>query len=203
MAKHRMHRGLVALSAAAIAAVYAAGYLHTQAADASLASAERNAAVVAIAARPTLPPSPTPTLQPFAGRTRGDERRSPAGRGEDRRSSPSRASPPAPRLAAPTVVPTPSTSNPAPTTASYKDGTYTGSGQSRFGDVEVRVTIQSGRIAEVTITRATTRYPVSRIAALPGRVVARQSAQVDLVSGATYSALAFRTAVQQALVRAQ
>jgi uncharacterized protein with FMN-binding domain len=60
------------------------------------------------------------------------------------------------------------------------------------------VTIQGGRIASVTITRATTQYPVSDIAGLPNQVVQRQSAQVDVVSGATYSATAFRSAVTQA-----
>ena len=38
MPKHRMSRGLVALSATAVASVYTAGYVQTQAADASLAS---------------------------------------------------------------------------------------------------------------------------------------------------------------------
>jgi uncharacterized protein with FMN-binding domain len=68
--------------------------------------------------------------------------------------------------------------------------------------VQVQVTIQAGRISDVQITRAWTQYPVSRIASLPGQVVARQSGQIDLISGATYSAQAFRTAVQQALTQA-
>src|SRR4051812_13350097 len=36
MAKHRMHRGLVALSATAIAAIYTVGVIHTQPADAAI-----------------------------------------------------------------------------------------------------------------------------------------------------------------------
>src|SRR5260221_10816510 len=39
MPSNRMHRGLVALSASAIAAVYMAGYLRTQSADASIGAA--------------------------------------------------------------------------------------------------------------------------------------------------------------------
>jgi uncharacterized protein with FMN-binding domain len=66
----------------------------------------------------------------------------------------------------------------------------------------VAVTIQGGRIANVALTQVTTQYPASRIAALPGQVVARQSAQVDRVSGATYSTQAFQQAVQQALGKA-
>jgi len=66
----------------------------------------------------------------------------------------------------------------------------------------VSVSIQGGRIANVTISSVTTQYPVSRIAALPAQVVARQSGQVDNVSGATYSAQAFSLAVQAALSQA-
>jgi uncharacterized protein with FMN-binding domain len=65
------------------------------------------------------------------------------------------------------------------------------------------LTVQGGRISGVTITGATTQYPTRFVSALPGQVVSRQSAQIDLVSGATYSSLAFRGAVQQALQRAQ
>ena len=87
--------------------------------------------------------------------------------------------------------------------STFQDGTFQGRGTSRRGDVGVAVTIQGGRIANVKITGATTQYPVSRIAALPGEVVARQSAQIDRVSGATYSAQAFQQAVQQALAQAR
>jgi uncharacterized protein with FMN-binding domain len=69
--------------------------------------------------------------------------------------------------------------------------------------VSVSVTVQGGRIANVAITKVTTSYPGSRIAGLPAKVVASQSAQVDRVSGATYSTVAFQTAVQQALAQAQ
>ena len=95
-----------------------------------------------------------------------------------------------------------STSTALSTTAAYRDGTYTGTGTSRRGNVSVSLTIQSGRIANVTISSVTTQYPVSRITALPAQVVARQSSQVDNVSGATYSAQAFSLAVQAALSKA-
>jgi uncharacterized protein with FMN-binding domain len=64
------------------------------------------------------------------------------------------------------------------------------------------VTIQGGRITDVTFTQVTTQYPGSRIAMLPAQVVARQSAQVDRITGATYSVQAFQQAVQQALAKA-
>jgi uncharacterized protein with FMN-binding domain len=69
--------------------------------------------------------------------------------------------------------------------------------------VAVGVTVQGGRITNVVMTQVTTQYPASRIAALPAQVVARQSAQVDRISGATYSVQAFQQAVQQALAKGQ
>jgi uncharacterized protein with FMN-binding domain len=90
----------------------------------------------------------------------------------------------------------------APAVTAFRDGTYSGTGTSRRGDVTVAVTVSGGRVTNVSISRLTTEYPASRIAALPSQVVSRQSAQVDNVSGATYSAQAFRLAVQAALSQA-
>jgi uncharacterized protein with FMN-binding domain len=90
----------------------------------------------------------------------------------------------------------------APTVSPYKDGTYTGTGTSRRGNVSVSVTISGGRITNVTLTKVATEYPASAIASLPAQVVATQSANVNGVSGATYSAQAFRGAVQAALQQA-
>jgi uncharacterized protein with FMN-binding domain len=160
MPSNRMHRGLVALSASAVAAVYLAGYLRTQSADASIEAASV-ATPAAVAAAPAAPaPAATPTRAPQLQTGTG---RSPS---------------------------------------AYKDGTYTGTGSSRRGDVWVSVDVQGGRIAQVTITRSTLQYPLRDIAGLPAEVVQRQSAQVDIVSRATYSSQAFRTAVSQALSKA-
>jgi uncharacterized protein with FMN-binding domain len=181
-----MHRGLVALSTSAVAAIYLAGYLRTQSADASIAAAAvptlaaaESASVVAAAPPATATPAPQPFIQ--------------------------RQIPVAPR-AAPTpqsAAPPPQGGTTTPTQASFKDGTYTGQGSSRRGDVWVSVQIQGGRIANVTITRSTLQYPLRDIASLPAEVVQRQSAQVDIVSRATYSSMAFRGAVTQALTSAK
>jgi uncharacterized protein with FMN-binding domain len=98
----------------------------------------------------------------------------------------------------------PASSGSAATSAvAYRDGTYQGSGMSRRGGVDVSVTVQDGRITATTITGGSTQYPLSRITSLPAQVVAHQSAQVDRITGATYSAQAFQQAVQQALAQAQ
>jgi uncharacterized protein with FMN-binding domain len=178
MASKRMHRGLVALSASAIATVYLAGYVRTQSADANIGAA----------ALPTLAPSPNAAIAIAAA---------PA-------ATATSVAPVPPTVQRSTATPT-SVPTPVPSTASsgaLKDGTYTGQGSSRRGDVWVNVDVQSGRIATVTITRSTLQYPLRDIAGLPDQVVQRQSAQVDIVSRATYSSQAFRTAVSQALSKA-
>jgi uncharacterized protein with FMN-binding domain len=186
MPVNRMHRGLVALSASAVAAVYMAGYLRTQSADASLgAAAVQTPQSIAVAAAPASAPTVAPrgdiSIQrgiPLASRSQA---------------------PTQPAVAPPSVAQTGGTSA---NSAGLKDGTYAGQGSSRRGDVWVNVLVQAGRIANVTITRSTLQYPLRDIAGLPAQVVQRQSAQVDIVSRATYSSQAFRGAVSQALSKA-
>jgi uncharacterized protein with FMN-binding domain len=95
-----------------------------------------------------------------------------------------------------------STAVSAPTVTPYKDGAYSGTGTSRRGNVTVALTIAGGRITALNLTRVATEYPASAIASLPAQVVATQSAHVNGISGATYSAQAFSGAVQAALQQA-
>lgn len=85
----------------------------------------------------------------------------------------------------------------------YKDGTYTGWGTSRHGDIQAAVVIEGGRIVSATIAQCLTRYSCSWISPLPPQVVTRQSAEVDYVSGATQSTNAFYYAVLEALAKAK
>jgi uncharacterized protein with FMN-binding domain len=62
--------------------------------------------------------------------------------------------------------------------------------------------VQNGKIVSADITGCGTRYPCSRIAQLPARVVAAQSAKVNRVSGATDSSVAYMRAVTAALQKA-
>jgi uncharacterized protein with FMN-binding domain len=102
-----------------------------------------------------------------------------------------------------TTAPEPAPAAPAaPAAPRYKDGTYTGWGTSRHGDIEAQVVIINGRITSATIAQCLTRWPCSWIEALPGQVVARQSPETDFVSGATQSTDAFYYAVVQALGKA-
>ncbi len=116
-----------------------------------------------------------------------------------------------PAVQAPTPIPTP-TPTPAPPSAAaaplplgppYRDGMFFGRGTSRHGDIEAMVEIKDGRIISASISQCLTRYSCSWIAALPPQVVARQSPDVDYVSGATQSANAFYYAVAEALSRSK
>lgn len=80
--------------------------------------------------------------------------------------------------------------------------------QTRWGPVQVQVAVAGGRIADVTVPR----YPNGNMHdqqvnayALPllrERVLAAQSAQIDLVSGATVTSDGYLTSLQSALDRA-
>lgn len=185
MAK-RISNRLVALSSAAIASIYAVGYLHTQVAPqhAGVADAMQSAA----APQPSAAAG-TPSPQPGADST-----------------APSRRI----TVAAPTATPLPAVSSrpvgalpaPPPNVApaqALADGTYQEQGTSNFGDVDVAVQVQGGKVVAVDVAKCSTYYPCSWISHLPAQVVARQSADVDLVSGATGSAAAFQQAVSRAL----
>jgi uncharacterized protein with FMN-binding domain len=87
--------------------------------------------------------------------------------------------------------------------AAWKDGLYFGWGRSRHGDIQAGVEIKAGRIASAFISECLTQYSCSWISQLPPQVVARQSADVDYVSGATQSANAFYYAVMDALKKAK
>jgi uncharacterized protein with FMN-binding domain len=66
----------------------------------------------------------------------------------------------------------------------------------------VAVSVTRGRVASVEVTGSTTFFPGTAVSPLLQEVVARQSAEVDIVSGATGSSQAFQGAVQQALGKA-
>ncbi len=177
---------LVALSAAAILSVYVAGYARTESAAAQLATPPAKVSPASpVTTNGSAAASPVATSSPTAASVVAAINQS--------------ASPSVP-TAAPTASPT---AAPSPTAVSgYKNGTYTGVGSSRHGGIQVQVTIQNGRIAAAKITGASTRYPASVISSLPGTVVAQQSTNVDIVSGATDSSNAYLDAVDSALNQA-
>ena len=87
-----------------------------------------------------------------------------------------------------------------------KDGTYTGAAETtRFGTTQVKVTISGGKITDVATVQLNQADPrslqISEEAAptLRSEVLAKQTAAVDTVSGATYTTAAYEASLQSAL----
>jgi uncharacterized protein with FMN-binding domain len=92
---------------------------------------------------------------------------------------------------------------------SLKGGQYTGQDiLTRFGDIQVTVTISGGRITEVQALRLPfdrqRSADISQYAApqLHDEVLQAQSAQIDTISGATYTSDGYAQSVQSALDQA-
>lgn len=99
---------------------------------------------------------------------------------------------------------------PTPARSGYKDGQFTGnSADAYYGNIQVKVTISGGKITDVIFLN----YPQDRRTSvminsqampfLKQEAIQAQSAQVDIVSGATDSSLAFRQSLQSALNQAR
>ncbi len=106
----------------------------------------------------------------------------------------------------PTPIPTPQPVQAPPTNKLYKDGTYTGvSADAYYGYVQVQVTTQNDKIVDVQFLD----YPHDRGTSIQINSFARprliseaiqvQSAQVDTISGATDTSIAFRQSLSSAL----
>ena len=90
-----------------------------------------------------------------------------------------------------------------------KNGTVTGDAKTtRFGTTQVKVTISGGRITEVATVQLNQNDPrsvqISEAAAplLRSEVLSKQTAAVDVVSGATYTTDAYEASLQSALDKA-
>ena len=87
--------------------------------------------------------------------------------------------------------------------AQLKDGTYTGRslGYADDKELEVTVTVAGGRIADVKV-RHEEKIDLNAAELIPQRIVARQSLQVDAVTGATVTSQAVVDGAFQALKQA-
>jgi uncharacterized protein with FMN-binding domain len=152
------------------------------------------------------PSDPTPAATGETGAA-GVAIPSPIAAGPDASPAPS-----APAAAAatpgPEVTPAP-TAPPTPAPAgggAYRDGTVTGPlVGTRWGVVQVQVTIAGGEIADVTALQLPDGDPHSAQLSqraeprLRSSALAAQDANVDIVSGATYTSLAYARSLQAAL----
>jgi len=123
--------------------------------------------------------------------------------------------PPATKPLVPTAAPPPATEPPTATSApiargGYKDGEYSGPvTDAYYGQVQVKAVIQAGKIADVLFLQ----YPNDRRTSIRINTIAMpylitealqaQSAQVDVISGATLTSQAFAESLQSALATAK
>ena len=91
------------------------------------------------------------------------------------------------------------------TDGGWKDGTYEGEGQGFGGKVVVEVTIESGEITCIEVKEAQKEDSAYLEMAkdIIEDIVDAQSADVDTISGATFSSTGIREAVTQALEKAE
>jgi uncharacterized protein with FMN-binding domain len=115
-----------------------------------------------------------------------------------------------------TAAPPPATDIPTqqpPTTVAnngLKDGQYTGQTADAFyGAVQVQVTIQGGKLASVKFLqfpndrRTSQRINSQAVPMLQSEAIQAQTAQVDIISGATLTSQAFIESLQSALDNAR
>lgn len=118
----------------------------------------------------------------------------------------------------PQSLPDQSSSNPTPqatTTptaqkSSFKDGTYTGNSVDAFyGNVQVKATVSNGKITDVVFLdypqdrRTSQEINAQAMPFLKQEAISAQSANVDIVTGATQTSLAFQKSLQSALNQAK
>ena len=91
-----------------------------------------------------------------------------------------------------------------PAAAAMADGTYTGVGQGKNGDVTVELQVTGGKLVAVRVVKHVETPGISDAALtqFPQRVVDAQSLKVDAVSGATLTSDGIRNAVADAIRKA-
>ena len=87
----------------------------------------------------------------------------------------------------------------------WKDGIYTGIGEGFGGEIEAEVKIRDGSIVRIKILRAEDETPefLKQAKTLRKEIIRKQSTDVDVVSGATYSSRGIIQAVKAALKKAR
>jgi uncharacterized protein with FMN-binding domain len=107
-------------------------------------------------------------------------------------------------------TPAPNATSSSGTSGGTTTGTKTVTGtliETRYGPVQVQVTVTNGKIATVTATQLPSGGRSGNISSyaapiLSGEAMTAQSAQINLVSGATYTSSAYEQSLQAALDQA-
>ncbi|MDX3381611.1 FMN-binding protein [Streptomyces niveiscabiei] len=87
-------------------------------------------------------------------------------------------------------------------------GTFTGdAAQTQYGDVQVRITVAGGKVTKAEAVKAptggtSTQKTEQSVPKLNSEALAKQSADIDTVSGATYTSEGYKKSLQSALDQA-
>lgn len=193
----KMDKKLVILCSTAIAAVYGAGYYTTE-----IQAAANNQPIQQIAKNVQTKTYALNSFKVNTGQAKNDPSSNSEGSNGQQSNPASNAG-----SAGNSQTSSNTTNNPvagsSQKTSKYKNGTFTGQGMNRRGSIQVQVTINNDKITDVQISDWGMHYSESDVTGLPSEVLKNQNAQVDYVSGATYSSQAFMDAVQDALNQAQ
>jgi uncharacterized protein with FMN-binding domain len=95
----------------------------------------------------------------------------------------------------------------APQPSGSKDGTFTGDAVTiRYGIVQVKITVQGGKIVDAQAVQAPTgsndRYTQKAVPVLREQTIAAQSANIQGVSGASFTAYGWYTSLASAIAKA-
>ena len=106
---------------------------------------------------------------------------------------------------APTKKPTSAPTTAAPSTPAGKSGTFSGPAvNTQYGEVQVSITVSNGKItnADGTLPQGGDSIAQNAIGQLNPEVLTAQSANIQAVSGATYTSQGYISSLQQAVDQA-
>lgn len=83
----------------------------------------------------------------------------------------------------------------------WKDGSFRGIGEGFGGDIELEITVLEGKIIRIEVIEARKETPAffNKAKALLGDILEKQTSQVDVISGATFSSEGIIEALEEAL----
>jgi uncharacterized protein with FMN-binding domain len=146
-----------------------------------------------------------PTTDAVAGSATSSTGSAEAGTSGNGASTPAHPTP----SSTPSSAPTGSSSSGA-SSSGLQDGTYTGdSTDTRYGPVRVQISVSGGQIASVDVVDYPTDSPRDRqinqqaIPMLVSETTSAQSAQIDLISGATFTSQGYTQSLQSAIDQAR
>lgn len=152
--------------------------------------------------KPTVSAAPTPTHSVTPSPSKTVKKKATP------KPSPTKTTPPATHAAAPVVTPTPTPTTPKPKptpTKTAPSGNFTGPAENtQYGEVQVQITVSNGKItnANGSLPQGGDSIAQNALGQLNQEVVSAQSANIQSVSGASYTSQGYIGSLQQAINQA-